>query len=216
MGTDNNWNAEFRRALAARRAVVRIVRTLNGMSSSRYYDVRMEVLEALSDCASEFDLESLVRKGIRDRDELVRVTAIEIAGDHGLKSMQDEIIRRLKSDRSGLVRSKAAIALGEMHALEARKILEDRLGRAGDEERLGFYYALVKLGARKHLDALLQGLTHDFYRIRCATASLIPGLVEKTDKRLLIRRLREALEHEETVAARSSLESALKELSNGG
>jgi HEAT repeat protein len=215
MSTDNNWNAEFRRALAARRAVIPIVRTLNGMSSSRYNDVRMEALEALSDCAFEFDLEALVRKAIRDRDELVRVTAIEIAGEHGLKSMQDEIVRRLKSDRSGLVRSKAAVALGEMHALKARKILEDRLGRAGDEERPGFYYALVKLGARKYLDALMQGLTHDFYRIRCATASLIPGLVEKTDKRLLIRRLKEALEHEETVAARSSLKSALKELSNG-
>jgi hypothetical protein len=216
MGTDNNWNAEFRRALAARRAAIRTVRTLSTMISSRHYDVRIEALEALSDCASEVDLESLTRKGIRDRNELVRVTAIEIAGGHGLKSMQAEIIRCLKSDRSWLVRSKAAVALGEMHALEARKILEDGLRRAGEEERLGFYYALVKLGARKYLDALLQALTHDFYRVRCATANLIPGVANKRNKRMLLRLLTEALEREETVAARSSLESALKELRNGG
>lgn len=214
MSTDKDWNAEFGRALAARKTAVRTVRTLRGMISSRRYDVRMEALEALSNCAFESDLESLVRKAIHDRNELVRVTAIEIAGDHELKSVQAEIIRRLKSDRSWLVRSRAAVALGEMHASDARKILADRLRTAGEEERFGFYYTLVKLGSRKYLDALLQGLTHDFYRIRCATASLIPGIVDKRNKRSLIRLLREALDREETVAARSSLKSALKELSD--
>jgi HEAT repeat protein len=185
------------------------------MASSRRYDVRIEALEALSDRGFELNLESVVRKAIHDRNELVRVTAIEIAGDHALKSIQPEIIGRLKSDRGWLVRSAAAVALGDMSAVEARKILEDRIALAGEEERVGYYYALVKLGVQKYLPAFLQGLGHNFYRIRCATANLMPGMVDKTKKRLLICRLREALDHEETVAARSSLESALKELSNG-
>jgi HEAT repeat protein len=184
------------------------------MTSSPRHDVRIEALEALSDCVFELDLESLVRKAIHDRDALVRVTAIELAGDHALKSMQAEIIRRLKSDRSWLVRSAAAVALGEMSALEARKILDDRIHLAGEEERVGIYYALVKLGVRKYLNPFSQGLKHNFYRIRCATANLVPGMVNKSNKRFLVRTLRHALDQEETVAARSSLKSALKELSN--
>ena len=185
------------------------------MSSSPRYDVRIEALEALSDCAFELDLESVVRKAIHNRDELVRVTAIEVAGNHALKSMQAEIVGRLKSDRSWLVRSTAAVALGDMSAKETRNILEDRVRLAGEEERVGLYYALVKLGVRKDLIPFLQGLRHNFYRIRCATANLIPGLVDKGNKRTLLRRLREALDHEETVAAQSSLKSTLKKLSNG-
>jgi HEAT repeat protein len=214
MATRTNGAIEFRRALAARRRMVRTIRTLKTMLSSRRYDVRMEALEALGDCAFELDLEAILRKAIHDRDELVRVTAIEIAGDCMWKSMQDEITGRLKSDRSWLVRSKAAVALGDMSAVEARKLIEHRIGRANEEERVGLYYALFKLGEHKYLPSLLQGLTHKFYQIRCATASIIPGMVDKTNKRLLVRRVREALDREETLAARSSLESTLKELSN--
>ncbi|MGA6970229.1 MAG: HEAT repeat domain-containing protein, partial [Candidatus Binatus sp.] len=141
MGTDNDWNAEFRRALAARRAATRILKALNSMISSPQYDVRMEALEALCDCAFEIDLERSVRKRIRDRNELVRVTAIEVAGDHGLKSLRPEIIQRLKSDRSWLVRRAAAVALGDLYAVEARKILSDRIHLAGAAERVGLYYA---------------------------------------------------------------------------
>jgi HEAT repeat protein len=183
------------------------------MTSSRGYDVRIEALEALSDCAFDLDLEALVRKAIHDRDELVRVTAIEIAGDHALKSLEAEIIRRLKSDRSWLVRSAAAVALGDMFAVEVRKILSDRIHLAGEEERVGLYYALVKLGGRKYLIPFSQGLGHNLYRIRCATANLIPGMVNKQNRRFLIRLLREALDREETVAARSSLKNTLAELS---
>jgi HEAT repeat protein len=215
MATDIKAGIEFRRALMARRGIVRTITTLNTMLSSPQYDVRIEALEALSDCRFDLDIESVVHKAIHDRNELVRVTAIEIAGDHRLKSMQDEIAGCLRSDRSWLVRSAAAVALGDMSAVEARKILEDRIGLAGEEERVGFYYALVKLGVRRFLVPLLQGLGHDFYRIRCATANLLPGTVDKRNKRLLMRRLTEAMDRETTVAARSSLERALKELSNG-
>jgi HEAT repeat protein len=215
MATDTKAGIEFRRALAARVAIVRTIGTLSTMLSSPQYDVRIEALEALSDCRFDLDIESIMRKAIHDRNELVRVTAIEIAGDHKLKSIQDEITGRLTSDRSWLVRSAAAVALGDMSVLGARKILEDRIGLAGEEERVGLYYALVKLGVRRFLAPLLQGLGNDFYRIRCATANLMPRLVDKRNKRLFIRRLREALDHEETLAARSSLESTLKELCNG-
>ena len=212
MATDSDWNAEFRRALAARRAATRILKTLTGMLSSPQYDVRMEALEALCDCEFEIDLERSVRKRIRDRNELVRVTAIEVAGDHGLKSVQPEIIQRLKSDRSWLVRRAAAVALGDLSAVEARKILVDRIHLAGEAERVGLYYALVKLGVRKYLVPFSRGLSNESYLIRCATANLIPGIADTGNKRRWIRLLNDALGKEETVAARSSLESTLKEL----
>jgi HEAT repeat protein len=202
MGTDNDWNAEFRRALAARRAATRIIRTLTGMISSPQYDVRMEALEALCDCTFEIDLERSVRKRIRDRNELVRVTAIEVAGDHVLKSLRPEIIQRLKSDRSWLVRRAAAVALGDLSAVEARKILVDRIHLVGEAERVGLYYALVKLGVRKYLVPFSRGLSNVSYLIRCATANLIPGIADRGNKRRWIRLLNDE----------SSLESTLKEL----
>lgn len=213
MLTEMDQNAKFRRALAVHKKAARLAKSLNAMLSSRYYEVRIEALEALSDFT--FALETAVLKGLHDRDDLVRVTAIEIAGAHRLKSMQGDIVRRLKSDRSVLVRSKAAVALGEMYTIEAVKILKDRIDRAGDAERTGLYYALIKLGEQKYLDPLLKDLTHNFYRIRCATASVIPGLVDKTNKRMLLNRLKEALKREHIVAARSSLKNALKELNDG-
>jgi hypothetical protein len=214
MGADDKWNAEFRRALAARRAATRIVKTLTSMISSPQWEVRMEALEALRDCAFEIDLESSVRKRIRDRNEVVRVTAIEVAGDHRLKSLRPEVIQRLKSDRSWIVRRAAAVALGDMSAVEARKILVDRIHLAGEAERVGLYYALLKFGVRKYLIPFSQGLRNDSYLIRCATANLIPGIADKRNKRFWMRILKDALDREETVAVRWSLRSALKQISD--
>jgi HEAT repeat protein len=211
----DNRNIEFRRALAAHTKLVGTLTTLKTMISSRYADVRIEALEALNHGLSEVDLESVLRMAIHDQSELVRVTAIEIADDRALKSMLPEITARLESDKSWLVRSAAAIAMGDMSAGEARKTLEARVSLAGEEERVGFYYALVKLGVRKYLPSFLQGLSHHFYRVRCATANLIPKLIDKRNKPLFVQRVREALEQEETVAVRSSLENTIKHLSNG-
>jgi HEAT repeat protein len=185
------------------------------MASSPRWDVRIEALEALSDCALELDLERLVRKRIHDRSELVHVTAIEMCGDHAMKSVQPDIAQRLTSDRSWLVRRAAAIALAEMSAVGVRKVLADRVRNADEEERVGLYYALVRLGGRRYMAPLIQGLKHDFYRIRCATANVIPGVANETNKRSLIRLLKDALNREKSLAARGSIERALSELTGG-
>ena len=76
------------------------------------------------------------------------------------------------SDESELVRSWAAIAIAEIGTDEAIAKLERKLPLAQDEERVGFLYALIRRGNRDHLSAFLDGLSHSFYRVRCATANL--------------------------------------------
>ena len=108
---------------------------LEQMLSDRNYEVRMRALEGLA----SFDRENLkvnVREAIHDRNDLVRTTAIEVAADQYLVGLKSEVIARLRSDKSWLVRSAAAVALGDMGILDATAILEQSLRKASDEERV--------------------------------------------------------------------------------
>jgi HEAT repeat protein len=210
MNTSSAYARDLHEIRKAREQIRKSIADLVRMTSKRSYEVRMDALEALGD--SQFNLEPQVRKAIADRDELVRTTGAEIAGERRLTALTDDLVRRLKSDRSALVRSAAAVALGEMQAVETRNILKARISVSDDEERVGLYYALVRLGVRRYFKLFLNGLRHDFYRIRCATANLLPDLINENNRSMALRFLKDALVHERTVAARSSLDDALKEI----
>ena len=188
----------------------RSIKSLVRMTGSRSYETRMEALEALSD--SQLDIEPLIRKAIGDRDDLVRTTAAEIAGGHNIVSLSDELIRCVKSDRSALVRSAAAVALGELGAVQGRDVLTQRMARASKEELVAIQYALIKLGRPKYLGSLLKALSHTFYRVRYAAAHLLPGVVNPGNIRLVRDGVKQALEREGTVLVRSSLKEALEEI----
>jgi HEAT repeat protein len=188
------------------------IRILKRMISHRNYETRVAALEAMGDCEWELDLEGHVRRAIHDRDELVRVTAVELAGDFTMKGMQLEIVRLMESDDSCLVRSAAAQALGNMSASETQKVLEKQVRRVDDFEKVALYYALVKLGARKYKLSFLNGLRHESHLIRGATANLMRELVGELGKSSVTRLLTEALKRETTVSARSSIENTLKKV----
>jgi HEAT repeat protein len=189
---------------------MKFVRAIAVQGSDHDYEVRIVALENLGECLDE--LENLLRLAMHDRDELVRTTALEIAGDASLTHLADEVVRRFTSDRSPLVRSAAAVALGDMCVTNFRELLEEKLGDPDEEVRVGIYYALVKSGATKYLKRFLNGLKHPYYRIRCATANLLPSLVRRDNRALAERALKEALKRETTVAARESIEGALAEI----
>ncbi|MGC1339152.1 MAG: HEAT repeat domain-containing protein [Candidatus Binataceae bacterium] len=206
----NRYARDMREIRKARVRIKESVERLARMSVAHSYETRLEALEALNDC--EIELEPYVRKAMSDRDELVRTTAAEIAGERRLLSLRDRLIRQLNSDHSRLVRSAAAVALGDMNAVEARGALKERISVSGDWERNGIYYALVKLGVERNFDYFLSGLKHDSYIVRCATASLLPGLVNVKNRAIALKSLKVALLREQTVAARSSIEDAIEEI----
>jgi HEAT repeat protein len=202
---------ELARIRKARAAATKALDELEAVISHRNYDVRLNALEALAACT--LDLEPHVRRGLRDRHELVRITALELAGEFALFGLEIEIVKHLKSDRSELARSAAAAALGEMGSVAWRKVLEDRIRLAGEHEKSRIYFALVKLGVRKYFNPFLKGLTHIDYRIRCATANLALLMDEPTVRTRMVKSLKDAIKRETTVAARSTFELALKEIS---
>lgn len=180
------------------------------MAGSGSYETRMEALEALSD--SQLDIEPMIRRAIHDRDELVRTTAAEIASGRNIVSFSDELIRCVKSDRSALVRSAAAVALGELGAVQARDALTQRMTRARREELVAIHYALIRLGRPKYLRPLLKALSHTFYRVRYTAAHLLPGLVNTQNVTRVRNLAKVALEKEGTVLVRSALKEALEEI----
>ena len=180
------------------------------MAINGNYETRIDALEALDD--SQLDLEPQVRRAMRDRSDLVRATAVEIAGGHDLTSLSDELIRGLISDQSSLVRSASAVALAEMHIIKARNVLKKQLTVCEEEERFPIYYSLAKLGYNQYLKPLLKALTHDSYLIRFTTAHLLPGVVSEQNVKLVRKSISGALKRESTVLVRSSLQEALKEI----
>lgn len=196
-------------AVGAARAAVD---SLLELSLSKYAEVRMRAIEALGDFQSS-QVDSRVIGALSDPDELVRASAVE-AFVACRRPMGAGALDRLVDDRSSLVRCSAAIALGDLLRFEAKELIERRLNRArtGDEERVGLVYGLIKLGQRERFPAFLDGLFHDFYRIRCATANLLPDLVAEGDRPFTINLLKSALQRERTIAARSSIEFALDKL----
>jgi len=210
MSANGNQTIQVSRNGAPQTALREALRALAAQCSDRDYEVRIAALETLSECAIE--IEGVVGRAMRDRNELVRITAMEIAAEMILIGLKDEVVRHLETDRSPLVRAYAAIALGEMKTANLRDILEPRLRDRNEHVRAGIYYGLAKAGVHKYLKPFLNGLKSANYRTRCFTANLLTSLAQNSDRALIVRLLKEALEREDTVAARSSIESALGEL----
>jgi hypothetical protein len=210
MSANGNQTIQPSRNGAPQTALREAIRTLVAQSSARNYEVRVAALETISECSIEF--EGVVRRAMRDRNEIVRINAMEIVAEMTLIGLKDEVVRHFTTDRSPLVRSYAAIALGDMFMANPRKILEQRIRDSNEHVRASIYYALVKLGSQKYLKHFLNGLNSPTYQVRCFTANLLTSLVDNSDKTLIVRFLREALEREKTVAARSSIKDALSQI----
>jgi len=203
--------ADLVRIEKARNSIEAFTRVLEELVRSSSSEVRMRALEGLAD----WDRSRLIgetQKAIHDRNELVRVTAMEIAARHRLTELQAEVCRAFTNDKSWLARAAAAIALGDMEVLEAKDALEASIDEANEEERVRIYYALTKLGNDEYLSPFLEGLFHEHYRVRCATANLLPTLVNGPSKKLAQILVSCALDRETTVAAKSSLEETLRVL----
>jgi HEAT repeat protein len=123
-------------------------------------------------------------------------------------------LRKALLDRSPLVRSYAASAIGVLEDHSARTILYQRLLKErSPRARVGLLHGLFRLGDKQQLWALVALLESKSYRVRCAVANTLADLpLTLAEKRDVVRHLNQRLKSETTVAARSSFESALKQL----
>lgn len=173
-------------------------------------EVRYNTIELFMDIKTEKTEEAICRL-LHDSNELVRTTCLEVLGSWKDSGKEQSVLQML-NDSSWLVRSAAIIAIGDMGILSAVKTLENPLPVSDDEEKVRIYYALYKLGKYDYLSLFLDGLFHDFYRVRCATANLSVDLVDERNKSFILNTLLQRLQTEETVAARSSMQGAIEDL----
>lgn len=184
-----------------------LMRRLNDRSAAVRMDAAREIGQRLRN-NGKAPIE-LTRR-LADRDELVRVEVIEALGEIGdPKTLR--ALRRVVRDRSPLVRSYVGPA---MAALGGRREAA-RLQRLAAREksaiaRVGYYAALHEVGRDDAVMKLVALLRDRDYRVRCAAANTLSGLANRRNASHISKALREALQHEATIAAASSFRSGIR------
>lgn len=151
---------------------------------------------------------------LKDDNELVRISAVEALGEMRDCRGKQHLIDAL-TDAEEIVRREAAEGLGELGDVSAIPILQSFLqNETSSTAKVGFYVGLYLLGAEFRLKSLLNLLKDPSYQVRCSVANCVLDLVDEENEKLIIKALNAALRRETTVAARSTLQSALEELSS--
>lgn len=190
--------------------LVKTIDNILHISSDSDPEIRMRAFEVFSDSLHDRVVKQLI-VALADPDELVRIAALEALVLQFEIAFPKDIVMEMLNDGDTLVRSAAAVALADMNAVDAIPSLRQKLsGKLDDEECLRYYFALTKLGISEYLPLFLEGFFHDYYRIRCATANLLPALANKYNKSFFISLLNAVLVKEDSEAARSSILSSIE------
>lgn len=184
-----------------------VVARLNDSDS----EVRMSAIESIGKLADGKLYAKEITNYLEDKNELVRVAAAEFLGEFGGITVLDKLEMAL-NDKSALVRSYVTEAIGSIGQPKSVKVLEKHLSIEDDETaKVGFYVGLYKLDKKDSLEKLLKLLESENYRIRCAVANSLSSLaLSSTETSRVKKILKNALNKEETVAARSSITSTLE------
>lgn len=175
--------------------------------------IRYCALEALWGYGGE-DVFRAICSRLKDSNDLVRLTAVEALGNLRDIRGEENLIDAL-SDQNEIVRRNAAEGLGKLGDASAIPILQAFLqNETSSAAKVGFYVGLYLLGAEFRLKSLLNLLKDPSYQVRCSVANIVLDLVDEENKKLIIKALNAALRRETTVAASSTLQSALEELSS--
>lgn len=173
-------------------------------------EVRMLAIESIGKLADGKLYADNIVESLKDKSELVRIAAAEILGELGSPIVLDNLKVAL-NDKSELVRSYAAEAIGSIGQQESIETLEAYLLNEDNENaKVGFYVGLYKLNKKDVLEKLLSLFESKDYRVRCATANSLSILnLTSSEISQVISVLKQALDKEKTVAARSSIENTL-------
>lgn len=135
-------------------------------------EVRYRSIQFLGTLDSTKAILGVVRRGLSDEDELVRVECAEILGSYPDCYTIEDLVPLL-SDESTLVRSAALVSMGQQGNREVLDTIKSSIHNFNRYERVSAFAALYMLGEDNYFIELLKGLSDDDYIIRCATANLL-------------------------------------------
>jgi HEAT repeat protein len=182
--------------------------------SDRSVEVRYEAAEALGRVLwRRRRAPHALLRAAADRNSLVRTCVAEALGYIGDKAAAAALTRLLR-DEHPVVRSYSACSLAIVSGREAHPALKRALARErSTRARVGHYEGLIRIGQRVFVTPLIDMLGSRRRHVRHATANALAGVPLSADDRTrAIRALEQALKEEPTVAARSTMEAALRDL----
>jgi HEAT repeat protein len=202
--------AEYLGSTGAKEAVQPLIKSLHDPNN----EVRMMAARSLGNLLEGQRSPSPLVCLLRDCDELARIEACESLGNTGDRRALPALWRAIRDD-SELVRGYAATSIGYLGAREEIPRLEKALRRENsDRSKVGLYKALYELGKNAALAPLLELLQNPDYQVRCATANTLSTLsFGRQDASVVLAALRRALRAEGTVAAKSSIRSSVRAVS---
>jgi HEAT repeat protein len=150
---------------------------------------------------------------LRDRNELVRVQALEGLIEIGDRKVLKAVHSTL-TDRSPLVRGYGAATVGALGGRADKNLLLRRLQtEQSDTARLGLLAALYSLGDDAAYPRILQLLQSDDFEVRGGTAStLVRSIATRSNARAIEQALAKALRVEQSANARAHFRELIKEL----
>jgi HEAT repeat protein len=174
--------------------------------------VRSHAIELLSSFY-DGDIDRKILQRLNDKDYLVRVSALDAIM---LPQNIDKVfkqISKLLNDKNWLVQVYAVEALGYNKAIKYHKKIKTMLYKnQNDEVLVRIYYALIQFGEKKYLKKLLKMLNSDYYRVRCAVSNTLYYLDNRSNHKLIIKKLNRALKKEKTIAAKSCISGTIYDL----
>ena len=175
--------------------------------------VRSEAIKAMG-LFYDGDIDNAILRGLKDKDELVRIEALDnIILPQNINKVFKKIAKLLK-DKDPLVRAYAIDALAYNNAIMYKNKIKNLLHQKNinDELKVSIYFALVKFGDKKYLKKLFKLLNNENYKVRCATVNLLYFLANKKNNYKFIKKLKKVLKKEKTKAVRSCIKNTIKDL----
>lgn len=205
----NVYQLEQLRRAGAQKARPRLSQALTDRNS----EVRFRAVERLGELKIQAALLPLLEHLRQDRSPLVRLAAAESLGCLRSKKALQGLVSAL-TDKDELVRGYAAEAIARIGDRTCAPILRRSLRKEQHPAaRVRLYAAGYRLGDVTMLTKLMNMLHHRSYRVRCAAVNLLVGSIKRTTvKRKIIQLFQEQLAKEPTIAVRSSLKRALRDL----
>lgn len=158
------------------------------------------------------DAVSILLNALRDKDFLVRTAAVEGLGLFTGHAVYDGLAQSL-SDKSSFVRSYSALSLCRIKDVRVPRLLDGSLeSEKKPEVKLSLHTALYTLGKKDSLSKLLDYLSHDDYKLRCAAANNLGEFTKAADFESVKEALSKRLKIERTVASKSSVCNAIEVL----
>ncbi|MEA3506377.1 MAG: HEAT repeat domain-containing protein, partial [Elusimicrobiota bacterium] len=148
--------------------------------------------EAIS-AAGRMELEFLKKRGAVEKiiklaeatNTGVRIAACNFLGNKKVEKAIPEIVNRLESDSSDLVREAAAEALGEIGDRDSIRALRSALNQSSPAVRITSALALAKLGSDTGLDTAITAIKSTDYKVRVKACKIIGMVGDESLKFLL-------------------------------